>query len=273
MVAPIVFYGLCGIGGYIGSRAVSNMRTVDSNNERAMKKNARAFNKMADAQTELLETQNAVQESLLRLANRKKGIINTSIKKFLDIYTLLQEVRFVQKKDIYELITAPVMNETVKVLNQSISVAGMKGSSSEIVHCLLCLSITKSIVYDSERALSVARMRERQADVIASQAETNVIALKAIGDKADRIADLLTKLNQLFYRSINVIDKIITEKKNNMDLYNDHDYECIMTCLNMADAIKKIIDAPIFNDCGEITEQARRALDIGEKYVENLKKI
>lgn len=261
------------MGALLTGRGISNMMQADANREYAMEKNSKAFNKMANAQREVQETHEFATESLIKLANRKKGIINTSIKRFIDVYENLQKVKFVEKKELQEFIARPVMQETVQTLNKAISVAGIGMSNYEIVNSLLCLSITKLVVNDSEREVKVARMRQKQAAVIASKAETNIIALKTIIDKANRITDILTKLNKVFYRTIDRLEEIIEEKGCDGRSYTEHDYDHIRNCLNFADAVKKIIDAPIFAEDGEITEQAQKALALGNEFIAKIEKI
>lgn len=263
------------VGGLIFGKFCSDMHTADLNNEHAYEKTVRALTEMSKAQKELEEGQERAHASLLKLANRKKGIINTSIKKFIDVYSQLQKIKFINRPALNLTLARPLLEETINALNQATQVAGLQMSEAEAIHCLLfrglILGATKSIVNDSERELKVARMRAQQAHVIEEQAETAIVVVRAVSERADKIAALLANLNICFFRSISKIEEILKEKGNRPELYSDKDFEYIMNCLNFADAVKKIIDAPIFDENGEITEQIKTALTLGDKYIAALK--
>ncbi|MBR1553599.1 MAG: hypothetical protein IJ631_06280, partial [Schwartzia sp.] len=113
-------------------------------------------------------------------------------------------------------------------------------------------------------------LRKKQANAIASQSENEEIVLKGIYDQAEAFSELLAKLNFLFLRSIKTSDEIITQKGNDSSRYTKADHQCLMTCVNMAKAIKTVIDAPLFDENGEVSGAVKRAMTIGQDCLDKM---
>ena len=43
-----------------------------------------------------------------------------------------------------------------------------------------------------------------------------------------------------------------------------------MTCVNMAKAIKTVIDAPLFDENGEVSEAVKKAMSVGQDCLEKM---
>ena len=125
---------------------------------------------------------------------------------------------------------------------------------------------------ESEINLSSARMRMSQAKVIAAQAETNIVALDGIMQRADKFSDLLSKLNVLFIKSLSTTTKLIDEKGFDRRNYNQDDRDKIATCINIASTLKKIIDSPLLNENGELESKSKEAIEIGNEYINKINK-
>ena len=110
-------------------------------------------------------------------------------------------------------------------------------------------------------------MRKRQANTIAAQSENEEVILKGIYEQAEAFSDLLAKLNLLFIKSLQVTEEIITRNGNNRTDYNEDDYKALMTCINLAKAVKTVVDAPLFEENGEISQAVQEAMLIGQKYL------
>ena len=103
-----------------------------------------------------------------------------------------------------------------------------------------------------------------------SQAETAAVSLEAIADGADKISDLLSKLNALFMQSINYTNDIIDERGFDRSNYDAEDRKALMTCMNIAKTIKEIIDSPVIDGDNNISKESKRVIKIGNAYIKEL---
>lgn len=270
---------------------IFNMIKADKNNERADNINIKALNKMEDAQRERREQEKKTMMALEKLANRKKGILSTSIKDFIDTYEKIMTVNFNGGKGIKELSFSKLTPVVLGEMKSMVSTAGLTMTTAQTVSTFLIGNVIGSaidiaigglvlggvisgvsnvIAKEAELNVSAAQMRKKQATVVASQAETVSVALNAIFQRAERISELLAKLNIIFRKSIEVVTIIIDEKGIIASNYSDFDIDCITTCINIASAIKSILETPLINENGEITAKSMEAIEIGEEYLQKI---
>ena len=74
-------------------------------------------------------------------------------------------------------------------------------------------------------------------------------------------------MNLLFLKSIQHTDKIIDGHGFDRQNYSADDKKSLMSCINLAKAIKDILEAPLFEADGKISQQANRALVVGDEYI------
>lgn len=249
-----------------------NMIQADKNNERADRINIKAFEKIQNAREKQEEQENRTKMALEKLANRKKGILCTTMKNFIEIYEKIMKIDFTEGEGIKELslstLTPTIFND---VKNMSATAIGVQMTTGQTIATYLIKGgISGIIAKEAEMNVSVASMRRRQSNVIESQVETTCIALDGIIQRADRISDILAKLNLLFRKSIKTTDEIIEAKGKNRLNYTKSDKECLMTCINIAGAIKKILDIKLLDENGEITKKSLEAIQIGDDYLNQI---
>lgn len=91
----ILFVGAC--------KGASDMFSADSNRERAERKNTRAIRQLGESFKEEYDAKQKAGVALIQLANRKRGIIQSSIQRFIDVYRKLKECRFNRGEGLDEL--------------------------------------------------------------------------------------------------------------------------------------------------------------------------
>jgi len=280
------------IGGLIiGGIAYTFSKTDQSMkiDEKAQRKYAKAYERQSEAVELVEEKQQLADNTLMKVANRKRAILSTTMKDFLELYERIIKINFIAGDGIAELsnnILAPVnitqiqyMTVTAispmseKELINTFLVEGLKGWMIAGPIGATANALGGTFVKDSERNLSKANSQVKISNVIYSQAETMALALDAITERSKKLADLLAKMNLLFVRSIKtsteVIDKNGFERLN----YEVNDRKVLMTCINLADAIKKILDTPLLDKNGEITQESLTALQIGSEYLYKLQQL
>lgn len=255
-------------------RMIYNMVQADKKNAQADKINIKAFEKMAEAENKKNQQEYDTKMSLEKLANRKKGILQTSMKDFLQTYEKMMKIDFQEGEGIKELSLSSLSPAQFDEIKTMTSVAGMTMTDGQAIAAFIFKGgISGYIHKEAEINVSVASIRRKQADVVEAQTETICIALDAIKQRADRISDLLVKLNILFRKSIETTERIINEKGKNRSHYTKDNKEYLMTCMNVASTIKTIIDSKLLDEEGEITKQSLEAIVIGENYLNTIQRI
>ncbi len=82
---------------------ISNIMKADKNNEEAARITMRAFKKMEESNTKLIQANEELNESITKLANRKMGVLKTSMTKFLDLYETIMKIDFQESEGLLEL--------------------------------------------------------------------------------------------------------------------------------------------------------------------------
>ena len=130
--------------------------------------------------------------------------------------------------------------------------------------------ISALVKKDSQRNLDMAQARAKQARVIAEQANTVGLAYEAITERSNQITDVLTKLNLLFVKSLANTERIISERGMDKLNYSLSDRENLAVCMNLAAAVKNMIDTPLLDETGEITAKALEAIKIGQEHIQRI---
>ena len=81
-------------------RLINNMIKADRNNERADLINIKSFNKEEESNQLIRELEEKMSLSLDKLANRKRGILITSMKDFIEIYEKIKKIEFQESDGI-----------------------------------------------------------------------------------------------------------------------------------------------------------------------------
>lgn len=288
-----------------------NMYSADSKEKMARKLTSKNLNRIGDAHKAVYDEEQKAQKSIERLANRKYGVLQTSIKDFIKSYERLVNIEFQEADGIKELADVKRARKNLEGLKLiSTRVASMvKMNSNEGIEFLagmltegaglLCtgsliavtvgstittgaiavalnpmflpasfvMATTGSISKDAERNIKAAQMQRKYVNIVVAQAESNVEVLKAIYERSDRLTKLLTNLNMLFVKAIKVTDDIIDKNGNNRLNYTYEEKEMIRNCLNFADAVKSILDTPLFESDGTIAKVSKQVLEKGEQYL------
>ena len=235
--------------------------------EQAMKKYAKAFAKEEEAKQLIQKKEQQADQSLLKLARRKKGIIETTINDFLEMYKDIQKIHFTEGNGIKELSALSISTASVERLH-SMSISCSKPmTDKELIVGSLFRGMGGMWIKQSERDLSAANSQVRASNVAYSQAETIAVIYDGIKDRADRMADLLKKMNAWLVLSIEEAKNTLTRNGLDVKNYSDNDILVIVNCVNWLKATKDIIDTPLFDSEGKLEEASLKAIETGERYI------
>lgn len=246
---------------------------ADKYNAEADKINIKALNKLGNAVREQQEQEQKTMQSLEKLANRKRGIIATSIKDFIVVYEKIMTIAFNESDGIKQLEFSNISPAVIGEMKSMVTVTGWSLTSSQIVSIFLIGGISRIIAKEAELNAAAAKARRRAADVAASQSETITTALDAVYQRAEQMLKVLTQLNLLFRKCIENTSTIIEKNGRNRMNYSVQEKEYVRTCLNFADTIKKVLDVPLLDEAGEITVKSIEAIQIGEDYLQKIYQI
>lgn len=255
-------------------KAAYDMHKSDKINEQASKKMVRSYSKIAEAQGDQKEAEERMNKAVLRLVNRKKAILSTSMQDFLNLYEKVIKINFTESDGIRELEYFSLTE--VEELHTQISVARNMPSMPSITKNMIVGyllggvmgAITSSIVDDSQKALDLAKIQSKQADMLAQQAQIVSLSCYAVQERANYMTDVLTKLNILFVRGIQYTEGLIEKLGLDKRSYSQEDRKSLAACINIAGAIKSILDVPIIDQEGELTKKSMQAIQLGEQCLQ-----
>lgn len=265
------------IGGVAGAKLISDIWDADKYEREALNVNYEAYSMVESANRKVKAQYEKTESTLLKLANRKRGIMSSSLPKFVDVYNKIKKIEF-EDIDLNDDTRALVIrSENIQALNQMISVSGVQMSDKEIFATFLFSfeygGISGALKKDAKINLDIAYTRSDEAEVIAYNIDTARIALEAIVDKAERFLKLLAQMNMLFLKSLQHTSEIIERNGFNKQNYSMEDKKDLMNCMNFAKAIKDILVAPLFDSDGKVSQQVNQTIETGNEYIKKLQSV
>ena len=251
-------------------KAIDNSLKMD---EKALKKIGKAYDRECAARELINRKKEEADNAITTLINRKKAIISTSINDFIEMYSVIKKINFIEGEGIQELEKVMTISENISAMKQmTLSVAGsVKMTDKDVVKAFLMGGlIGASAISDSKQNLKAANNQMRSANVMYSQAQTAETALNGIIDRCNNFSELLVKLNIIFIKSIRECRNIVARNGEDKMSYTQSDRAQLMTCINIASTIKSLLDVPILDSNGEITQKSFEALQTGREYLNQI---
>lgn len=264
------------IGGAIGYTFYKTEKASQMD-AKARKKYAKAMTVQIEAETMLKEKKGECDNALRKVANRKRGIIATSMMKFLQVYERIIKIDFHESDEIKKLNDISLLpNEIlqIKAVAQSAVKPMSDGETLAILaKGLIIFGIGNSIEADAKRNLAAANAQLKISNVKKQEAETLCASLDTVIDRCEKIAEILSKINVLFMRSINHTLDIIEKNGYSCNNYSLDDRKALMTCINIASTLKKIIDEPVIDNKGQLAVETVKVIEIGNKFIKDIESI
>ena len=264
----------CGVGTV---KFLSDIWKADEYARDARHVNYEAFTLVEAASRKLRSQYEKLESTMIKLANRKKGIMSVTLKKFVGVYEKILKIDFEELHAVDGLNSLALRPENLRNLNQMISVAGVQMSDKEIIGTFIFSweygGIGGAIKKDAKIQLELANTRSDEAEVIAHNTDTARIALEGIDDKANSLLTLLTRLNALFLKSIQYTSEIIERRGLNKRNYSVDDKKALMNCVNFAKTLSDILKAPLFDSNGKLSGQIDKTLSTGNEYIKKMQAV
>lgn len=251
---------------------------ADKINTQAFETNCKASKMKAEALAEVEKTNATFQAAVVKLRDRKLGIINTSFADFIDVYDKISRIEFKQSDGISELMTLNLPPEIYENHRGVSCAPAFQLTSGQEVKAFLKGALFGGFFggmrewdkQEAQQALATAQANKKAANVVVSQCDLEVTALRELTEKLNRMSALLTKLNMLFRTAIAKSNEVISETGYNRNCYSDDKLEMFRCTISLAQTIKTIIDQPILNKKDEVSAEAMNVLVSGEKVYEQM---
>lgn len=223
--------------------------------EKALKRLRKAYNLQHESKLKIEKTIEQHDKALEKLLNRKLSITQYSLRPFVDVFSKIKKVEFddalIKKAQIN--LTFPKEKYGNLMVDHNIIIQPYTGK--EAIVSLLKGGFTGLMVDESKREVIIAGKHLRIAEAYASNADNICMMLNHIIDEANKISDLLASLNLFLLKSIKLVDQLIDTIGYDKYKYTTQDREIIKNTINIAMAVKDIIDCPVIDEEGNITEQ------------------
>lgn len=229
--------------------------------EKAMQKYSKAFARAKEAEERLRCKAEYADKRLKNVANKKKSIITYAWPRFEEVYSKIQKIQTKEKKLPVEIPLR--IGEFSNVI-----MASQDGFTDKQLVCgVVFHGITGMMIKESEQRLAAANKTNSAANVYASQVQSAMEIYDEVIARADQLADLLIKMNILFIKSIEQTGALLNKNKES---YSEFDWGTLMTCVNIADAICKLVGIPVINEDGKLMDEAIELIKVGNRQLEKL---
>lgn len=239
--------------------------------------NYEAFTMVEAAARKLKSQYEKLEGTMLKLANRKRGIMSGTLPKFIAVHEKIIQINFDRRLTVDGLHSLALRPENVNSMNQMISVSGIQMSDKEILGTFLFSleygGIGGAIKKDARINLDIAYTRSDEAEVIAHNTDTARLALENIDTKANDVLKLLTQMNALLLKIIQRTSEIIDRNGFDADFYSDAEIAAVQNCCNFAKALSDMLKAPLFDSNGKLSRQVDATLKTGNDYIKKIQSV
>lgn len=239
--------------------------------EKALQKYGKAFEKEQNARIKVDEKSKLADKRAKNVANKKRVILKHSLPQFIEVYGKIQEIQ-IKNKENTKIIEFDALDNLNYIT--TIPIATLESFTDKQLICGIALrGITGMMVKESEQKLSAANNTMNYAKVYEAQADSFVAVYNAIIEQANRLSDLLLKMNMLFLRSIEETNRVINKNGTDVFKYSENDKSVLATCVNIADAVLKLVDVPVINEHGELVKEAVEMIEKGQMFLSEMSEI
>lgn len=130
-----------------------------------------------------------------------------------------------------------------------------------------------SIKKDAEGKLKEAGQIAKQSKLQQTHYENVALSYAAIEIRCNKMTDILTKLNIIFKKSLDYSFKLIEKNGIDKNNYSSNDRKSLAGCINLAKAVKGILDVPLLDENNEISKSSLEAIELGTTYISKMANI
>ena len=258
------------LGGVFALEIAKAWRADDVEKE-AMAKNSKAFGKQAEAKEKVRIHEANLFEKMKINAIRKKAILECHIKKFLDIYKVIDEYQLNKGLGIEEMEKIETLKtRMVQTVNLPSIASGLAKSDTQLIVEYAFFGIGGLMMKEAKENSKLASRNMANANVVSAQADSICIFYDGLSETIQACTEILQKLAAQDIRAINHIESMLERKGNNESLYSQSDVDAINLCSQLNILIYEIINTPLLDENNEITKESKAIISKGQEYLNQL---
>lgn len=279
------------MGVLAAAKVIYDMNESDKNDARSDRIVLKSAERKFEAENLERETRKVYQNSTEKLANRKRAILKSSFPRFKDVYERIMKINFNEdSRGIKELFSLDTLKEYNEQMNAIFLLEPMKLTDQQLVASVLvpgaagllltgnlgiglAWGLSSSIRKDSEMNITMANARKKQVTLYAQAVEAKKEAIDAVCWHLDSVSDILAKLNVLFLKSIKSTATIIEKNGYDGSNYSDEELAGVGMCMNLAKAVKDIVDMPIIDENNQVVSAAKEVIISGNAMLEQFQEL
>lgn len=119
----------------------------------------------------------------------------------------------------------------------------------------------------ADKNLDIAKSKRAKAEKAEAEMKLAGDACRAIGKRADMFSHLISEIDPIFKSLIGKMEAVVKEKGTDYRDYGEEEKKIIAMALATAGAVKAVLDTPILNKAGAVTEESLTAYERVEAFL------
>lgn len=119
----------------------------------------------------------------------------------------------------------------------------------------------------ADKNLDIAKSKRAKAEKAEAEMKLAGDACRAIGKRADMFSHLISEIDPIFKSLIGKMEAVVKEKGRDYRDYGEEEKKIIAMALATAGAVKAVLDTPILNKAGAVTEESLTAYERVEAFL------
>ncbi len=239
--------------------------------EKAEGKLQKAYSLSAEKADQVRKHSEMANTSLKKVMIRKKALLSTHMKRFLCFYRQIQKIDFFPGDGIRELLSTSFCTSEIAQIETMASTSLQPLTQTQQVVTYLMTGLGNALCKDAEQNLKVAESQLHIARLYSGQADLAIAALNAVTERAEQFSALLAQFGMLLWNTLGAAEEIFARNGAQRENYSEGDIKVFFTCVNLAKAVKAMLDAPLLNEKGSLTETSLQVIADGNAKLVALK--
>lgn len=119
----------------------------------------------------------------------------------------------------------------------------------------------------ADKNLDIAKSKRAKAEKAEAEMKLAGDVCRAIGKRADMFSHLISEIDPIFKSLIGKMEAVVKEKGRDYRDYGEEEKKIIAMALATAGAVKAVLDTPILNKAGAVTEESLTAYERVEAFL------
>lgn len=244
---------------------------ADEIDQKAFSKNGRAFTRQAEAIKKVEQHKEKLFAKMKINAIRKNAVLQCHIKRFVDVYSIIDEYQLTKGLGIREMERIDeVKNQMIKAVNLPSVASGLAKTDTQLIVGLALRGFGGTMIADAKANAKLASRNMANASAVSAQADSICIFYDALAERVAVCTDILQKLAAKDIVALNHVESMLQSKGCDESLYSQSDVDAINLCSELNILIYEIINTPLIDENNEITKASIAIINKGQEYLSQL---